>query len=60
MSAFELSRYLDYSSELLALSGKLAALYIRNFDDPAVLGAGNEIETPLAMIDKVSDNAPAS
>ncbi len=44
MSAFELSRYLDYSSEMLALSGKLAALYINNFDDPVVLASVNEIE----------------
>ncbi len=44
MSAFELSRYLDYSSEMLSLTGKIAALYAQNFDDAAVVGAVNDIE----------------
>jgi hypothetical protein len=41
---FELGRYLDYCSELLSLSAKGAALMAQRFDDPAVLGAVNEIE----------------
>jgi hypothetical protein len=44
MSRFELSRYLDYCSEALSLSGKVAALYVRNFDDPVALQAVNEVE----------------
>lgn len=44
-SAFMLSRYLDYCSEMLALTGKIAALYIQHFDDSVVLGAVNEIES---------------
>ena len=44
MSAFELSRYLDYSSEMLSLTGKIAALYAQNFDDAAVVAAVNDIE----------------
>jgi hypothetical protein len=44
MSRFELSRYLDYCSEALSLTGKVAALYIRTFDDPVALQAVNEVE----------------
>jgi hypothetical protein len=44
LSAFELGRYLDYCSELLALSAKGAAVVAQHFDDPAVLAAVNEIE----------------
>jgi hypothetical protein len=44
MTTHELSRYLDYCSEMLALNSKLAALYAQNFDDPVVLGAVNELE----------------
>jgi hypothetical protein len=44
MSRFELSRYLDYCSEALSLTGKVAALYIRGFDDPVALQAVNEVE----------------
>jgi hypothetical protein len=44
MSRFELSRYLDYCSEALSLTGKLAALYMKGFDDPVALQAVNEVE----------------
>jgi hypothetical protein len=44
MSRFELSRYLDYCSEALSLTGKVAALYMRDFDDPVALQAVNEVE----------------
>jgi len=44
MTRFELSRYLDYCSEALALAGKVAALYIQGFDDPVALQAVNEVE----------------
>jgi hypothetical protein len=44
MSRFELSRYLDYCSEALSLAGKVAALYVRDFDDPVALQAVNEVE----------------
>ncbi len=39
-----LSSYLDYCSEMLSLTGKIATLYVQKFDDPVVLGAVNEIE----------------
>ena len=44
MSEFELSRYLDYCAEMLALIAKLAALYAGQVQDEAVIGAVNEIE----------------
>jgi hypothetical protein len=44
LSAFELSRYLDYCSEMLALTAKVAAIYIQDFDDGVALSAVNEVE----------------
>ncbi len=44
MTLFELSRYLDYCSEALSLTGKVAAVYVQRFDDPVALQAVNEVE----------------
>lgn len=44
MTAFELSRYLDYCGEMLSLVGKIAALYIQHFDDAVAIATANEIE----------------
>lgn len=44
MTAFELERYLDYCSEMLSLIGKVAAIYVQDFDEPSVITAVNEIE----------------
>jgi len=44
MSRFELSRYLDYCSEALSLTGKVAALYLKGFDDSVALQAVKEVE----------------
>ena len=44
MTPYELTRYLDYCSEMLALISKVGALYIQNFDDPATLRAVDELE----------------
>ena len=44
MTAFEMSRYLDYCSEMLSLIGKVAALYVQRFNDPVALSAVDEIE----------------
>jgi hypothetical protein len=44
MNAYRLSRYLDYCSEMLSLTGKITALYASNFRDPVVLSAVNELE----------------
>jgi hypothetical protein len=45
LTRFELSRYLDYCSELLSLTSKLAALYVQYVRDPVVLNAVNDVET---------------
>ena len=45
MSRFELTRYLDYCAEMLALIGKLAALYAERMRDGVVIDAVNDIET---------------
>jgi hypothetical protein len=45
LSRFELSRYLDYCTELLALASKLAALHVQHLNDPVVLDAVTDIET---------------
>ncbi len=45
MTPFELARYLDYCSEMLSLTGKIAALYIQRFDDSVALQAVNEVES---------------
>lgn len=44
MTRFELTRYLDYCSEMLALIGKLAALYGDRMRDGVVIDAVNDIE----------------
>lgn len=44
MSDVELQRYLDYSTELLSLIGKISALYVQGFADPVVLAAVDEVE----------------
>ncbi len=44
MTEFELGRYLDYCSEMLSVTGKIAALYVQNFEDPVAISAVNDIE----------------
>lgn len=44
MSAFELSRYLDYSTELLAIVSKVAALYVQELADPVTVAAASAVE----------------
>ena len=44
LTPFELGRYLDYCSELLSVSSKVAALYAQQLEDPVVLNAVNEVE----------------
>ena len=48
MTRFELSRYLDYCSEALALTSKVAAIYAQHFEDDVALQAVNEVETLTA------------
>jgi hypothetical protein len=44
LSPFELSRYLDYCSEMLSLLGKIAALYAQCTTDTGALTAVDQIE----------------
>ena len=45
MTPFELTRYMDYCSEMLSLIGKVAAMYVERFHDPVVLATSNEVES---------------
>lgn len=66
MTAFELTRYLDYCSEILALTGKLGALYVQRFDDSDTVAAAASIESltvglsqkiwqKIVILDRVTD-----
>jgi hypothetical protein len=45
LNAYEMSRYLDYCSEMLSLVGKIGALYSEAFDDSDALEAVSELES---------------
>ena len=45
LTLFELRRYLDYCSEMLSLTGKVAAVYAQEFEDGVALAAASELET---------------
>jgi hypothetical protein len=44
LSRFELTRYLDYCSEMLALTAKVAVLFAQGFPDPIVTETVSDIE----------------
>lgn len=44
MTAFELTRYLDYCSEMLSIIGKVAAAYAQHIPDSEVVSAVNDVE----------------
>lgn len=44
MAPFELMRYLEYCSEMLSLTAKLAALYAEKISDPVVVDTVGDIE----------------
>lgn len=50
MTPFELQRYLDYCSEMLAIIGKVAALYIQHFGDSVTVSVANDVETLTAHL----------
>lgn len=63
MSLYELYRYLDYCSELLALISKIAALYVNELDDRVVLdyvdglerliqGLSGKLWRKMSMVDR--------
>ncbi|MBU1210777.1 MAG: hypothetical protein KJ587_05815 [Alphaproteobacteria bacterium] len=43
MSPFELSRYLDYCSEMLSLCAKIAALYAQGTRDPLIIETSSDL-----------------
>jgi hypothetical protein len=45
LNAADLARYLDYCSEMLSLSGKLAALFAQSVNDEVVVDAVNDVES---------------
>jgi hypothetical protein len=44
MTPFQLERYLDYSTELLAILSKVAAIYVQRFNDADTVRAAGDIE----------------
>jgi len=50
LTRFQMVRYLDYCSELFALSSKVAALYSQYINDAVVVAAVNEIESLAATL----------
>jgi hypothetical protein len=54
LSQPELIRYLDYCSEMLSLTAKVAALYAQSFPDPIVTEAVNDLErTSTSLSQKI-------
>jgi hypothetical protein len=50
LTPFELTRYLDYCSEMLSLTAKVAVLYAQSFPDPIVTQTVNDIERTAASL----------
>jgi hypothetical protein len=48
LSRFELTRYLDYCSEMLSLTAKVAVLFAQGFPDPTVTETVSDIERTVA------------
>jgi hypothetical protein len=44
LAPWQLGRYLDYCTEMLSLTGKIAALYSDGFDDPEAVDAVTDLE----------------
>jgi hypothetical protein len=54
LSRFEITRYLDYCSEMLSLTSKVAVLYAQVFPDPVVTDAVSDIErTTMSLSQKI-------
>jgi len=47
---FELARYLEYCSEMLSLTNKLAALYAQKSQDSVVLGGVRDVQDLVGML----------
>jgi hypothetical protein len=50
LTPFELTRYLDYCSEMLSLTAKIAVLYAQSFPEPVVTDVVNDIERTAASL----------
>lgn len=50
LGPFELARYLDYCSELLSISGKVAALYAQSTKDPIVVETVSDLDQMTANL----------
>lgn len=48
LSSFEVTRYLDYSSEMVSLTSKVAVLFAQGFPDPVVTEVVSDIERVAA------------
>ncbi len=44
MTAFQLTRYLDYCTEILSIISKVAAVYVQHFEDPVTVSAASDLE----------------
>lgn len=44
LTPLQLNRYLDYCTEMLSLTGKIAAIYVQHFDDSEAVAAVSEVE----------------
>jgi hypothetical protein len=54
LTTYEVIRYLDYCSEMLSLSSKVAVLYSQSFPDPVVTEAVNDLErTATSLSQKI-------
>jgi hypothetical protein len=69
LTPYELSRYLDYCSEMMSLTSKVAVLFAQSLPDPVVTEAVSDIERiasgmsqkiwqKIMMLDSVIRNAP--
>lgn len=45
LHGYELVRYLDYCADLLAITGKLASIYLEYIEDPIVIASVNDFES---------------
>ena len=52
MQPVELSRYLDYCSEMLAIVSKIAAIYAERFKDSVALSAVDEVENLVSGLSR--------
>ena len=69
MTPFELTRYLDYSTEMLAIISKVAALYVQELPDPVTVDAASAVEDlagglsraiwqKIVILDRITTPAP--